>query len=114
MPGALLPLPVARAMGELAGEKARLHAEDITPGFSDLALEFIRNYAITQGSFISEDCTLAMRGAGIIPHDDRAFGSIYAKALRLRYIRVVGYVPRRRGHGTAGARQYVQDIGVLL
>jgi hypothetical protein len=111
---ALLPLPVARAIGELKGEQARQRAEDVTPGFSDLALNFIREYALRQDSFMNEDCTLAMRAAGIVPHDDRAFGSIYAKAIRLRYVRVIGYAPRRRGHGAPGARRYAVDIGAFL
>jgi hypothetical protein len=47
-----------------------------------------------------------MKAFGICPHDDRAFGSIYAKAIRNGVIRVVGYVPRVKGHGTAGGRLY--------
>lgn len=96
----------ARKLGTEAGERARSKAEDVCPGFSERAYNFVADFARTHETFSGEDCTLAMKAAGIRAHDDRATGSIYAKAIRNGVIRVVGYVPRMRGHGTAGGRLY--------
>lgn len=41
---------------------------------------------------------------GIKPHDQRAFGPLFSRLSRSGVIRCVGYAPRAKGHGTAGAR----------
>ena len=43
------------------------------------------------------------REAGQIPHDDRAFGTVFAQLSKQKRIKKIGYGPRHRGHGTAGA-----------
>lgn len=98
----------ARAAGAAAGEHARAKAEEVCPDFSRRAYDFIANYAAStsQVQFSGEDLTNCMKAFGIVPHDDRAFGAIFAKAIRRGVIRVVGYVPRVKGHGTAGGRLY--------
>jgi hypothetical protein len=98
----------ARRLGAEAGERSRSKADEVCPGFTERAYDFIANYAATtsQATFSGEDLTNCMKAFGIRPHDDRAFGSIYAKAIRNGVIRVVGYVPRVKGHGTAGGRLY--------
>jgi hypothetical protein len=98
----------ARHLGTEAGERCRTKAEEVCPNFGERAYHFIVDYASTAGTatFSGEDLTLIMKGYGIRPHDDRAFGSVYAKAIRNGVIRVVGYVPRVRGNGTAGGRLY--------
>lgn len=96
----------ARKLGTEASERSRCKADEVCPGFSERALNFIAEYARAHDRFSGENCTYAMKAAGIRAHDDRATGSIYAKALRLGLIQVVGYVPRVRGHGTAGGRLY--------
>lgn len=40
---------------------------------------------------------------GLVPHDDRAFGPIYARLAKDGHIRRAGWAPRRKGHGTGGA-----------
>ena len=41
---------------------------------------------------------------GLVPHDARAFGSVFAGLARDKQIVAVGFAARRKGHGTAGAR----------
>jgi hypothetical protein len=108
-----LPLPyaVARQTGHEGAERARAKAEEACPDFSARAYAFLADYAHqqgTRGTFSGESCTDAMKMAGIVPHDDRAFGSIYARAIRQGLIRVVGYCARTKGHGTAGGRVYAR------
>lgn len=42
--------------------------------------------------------------AGLVPHDSRAFGSVFGRLSRDGLIEAVGYTERRKGHGTAGGR----------
>lgn len=101
-----LSIDFARKLGSEAAERSRCKADEVCPGFSELAFNFIAQYAREHERFSGESCTYAMKNAGIRAHDDRATGSIYAKAIRHGLIQVVGYVPRARGHGTAGGRLY--------
>lgn len=96
----------ARELGTAAGERCADKAEAASPEFRQRALEFLRAYAAEHQRFTGEDCTLAMREAGIRAHDDRATGPVYARAIREGVIRVVGTVPRVRGHGSAGGKLY--------
>ena len=92
----------ARRLGLEAGQRSA----DANPGFTEAALQFVRWYAETNVEFSGEDCTLAAKARGIRPADDRAFGPVYAKALRDGIIKRVGYCSRARGHGTFGGSVY--------
>lgn len=98
----------ARRLGSDAGERARCKADDVCPGFSERALNFIAEYARQHSTFTGEDATNAAVMASIKPHDTRAFGPVYAKAIRTGLIRVVGIVPRVKGHGSAGGKLYAK------
>ena len=50
-------------------------------------------------SYLGEDITDACKAAGIVPHEDRAFGPVYLALARQGAIVRVGYMARRRGHG---------------
>lgn len=107
------PLPhaqrvvVARKLGTEAANAAEFRASEEAPEFRARALQFIKDFVAAQtGPVAGEDITLAARQAGIRQKDDRAFGAIYSKAIRMGYIRVVGHCNRVRGHGTAGGRLY--------
>jgi hypothetical protein len=105
----------ARKLGAEAGERSRSKADATCPDFSDRAFAYIVSFSVASpagATFTGEHLTDLMKMAGIRPHDDRAFGSIFAKALRGGVIRVVGYVPRVKGHGTSGGRLYA--AGVVL
>lgn len=105
----------ARRFGEQQMQLSLDAATSTDPSFGKRAYTFIVAYIQEQcalhGSVPGEQVTLAARSAGIAPHDDRAFGAVYAKAIRNGDIRVVGTCPRVRGHGTAGGRLYAPGNG---
>ncbi|MCU8942218.1 hypothetical protein OE519_00350 [Pseudomonas aeruginosa] len=105
----------ARRLGEEQMQLALDAATSTDPSFSARAYTFIVAYVREQsarlGSVPGEQVTMAARAAGITPKDDRAFGAIYAKAIRQGDIRVVGACARVRGHGTAGGRLYAPGSG---
>lgn len=82
-----------------AMEAVAQHAGDT---FQDRALAFVLAYLTVHGETAGEVLTEACRRAGIVPHDDRAFGPVYMKLSRQGLIEKCGTVLRRRGHGTAG------------
>jgi hypothetical protein len=41
---------------------------------------------------------------GIVPHDQRAFGSVFSRLAQAGAIEAVGFTERKKGHGTAGGR----------
>jgi len=59
------------------------------------ALDWMAGKCIVSG----EDITDACKAAGIVPHEDRAFGPVYLALARQGAIVRVGYISRRRGHG---------------
>ena len=72
--------------------------EDFAARARSFALEWMRG----KGEVSGEDITDATKAAGIIPHQDRAFGPIYSGLAREGRIVRTGYAPRRRGHGSPG------------
>jgi predicted DNA-binding transcriptional regulator YafY len=96
----------ARALGRAAGADSVEHAEATDPDFSEKALAFIVDHVRQKGEVPGESITLAAVKAGISPPDQRAFGPIYAMALRRGLIHIVRYIPRVRGHGSAGGKLY--------
>lgn len=100
-------LATARKLGEQAAQAALDGAEQDDPTFGTRAYAFIVSYIRDHGPVAGEAVTLAARCAGIKPaKDDRAFGAVYAKALRNNDIRVVDSTNRVRGHGSAGGKVY--------
>ena len=83
-------------------ERVAQAAEDRAPGFLDRARAFVVAYLESYGPTSGEVLTLQCRQAGIIPHDDRAFGPVYSVLARRGVIEKVGTIRRERGHGTAG------------
>lgn len=96
----------ARAVGLAQGLASIDRAESADPHFSEKALDFIVKHVREKGEVPGESVTLAAAEAGIKPPDQRAFGPIYAMALRRGLIHVVRYIPRVRGHGSAGGKLY--------
>lgn len=105
----------ARKLGAEAAQKAVDRAESEGPGFSERALEHIRTTMQTAApgaQLRGEDIVNAAKVVGIRPPDDRAFGAIFAKAIREGLIAPVGYAPRVKGHGTAGGRVYARGTSL--
>lgn len=71
--------------------------------FVSLAAAFIVAYLRQHGPTSGELVTDAAKAAGIVPHDDRAFGSVYMRLSRAGQIVNAGYARRTKGHGTGGA-----------
>lgn len=94
----------ARAAGRTAGEHAEQRASLSMPGFSLRARLHVLAVLCGRGDTSGEDLTNSCKAAGIVPPDDRAFGSVYAWLVRTGQIRCVGTVPRSKGHGTSGGR----------
>jgi hypothetical protein len=86
-------------MAQVAGK-----AERAVPGFAEAAYAFLLHYISRHSEFPGEDLVLAAREAGIEPHDDRAWGPVFKRAARADLIRRIGYVPRKRGHGSPGPK----------
>lgn len=93
----------SRAMGDRGMRSAATNAA--RGGFSstEVAGLFVA-YLEAHGPTPGEDLVMVARKAGHIPHDDRAFGAVFAGLSRKKRIKCVDFVPRRRGHGTAGGR----------
>ncbi|MBO9679541.1 MAG: hypothetical protein J7556_14965 [Acidovorax sp.] len=112
----MLPLDtrvrVARKLGTQAGDACLAKAESKDPDFGEKAFRFIVGHIREHGPVPGESATLAAVQAGIEPDDHRAFGAVYARALREKLIQVVGDVPRVRGHGSAGGKLYAAGEGL--
>jgi hypothetical protein len=106
-------ITLARKAGQVAGELSQAKAERRCPEFSDKAFAYIASFArAAQKPFTGESLTDNMKALGIRPHDDRAFGPVFARAIRAGLIKTVGFVPRKKGHGTAGGRLYASGSHV--
>lgn len=71
---------------------------------TEAAGEFMLRILKRHGAMTGEYLTNCAKGAGFVPHDDRAFGPVIARLVRERLIKCVGYRCRLKGNGTAGAR----------
>lgn len=94
----------ARGAGEAAGRACLDKAIAISQTFSDVAKQAILNHLQENGSASGEALTNVAIALGAKPHDQRAFGPIFAGLSREGMIRTVGYCTREKGHGTSGGR----------
>lgn len=70
--------------------------------FGELASTYIVQHIREHGPTSGEDLTEACHRAGIIPHDDRAFGPVFFRLSKQGLIRKCGTAIRKRGHMTTG------------
>ena len=85
-----------------AMERVAANAEDSCPGFAERARAFVLDYLAEHGPTSGERLTDACKAAGLVPHDDRAFGPVYHALARERKIERIGWALRAKGHGTGG------------
>ena len=103
-----LPDPAeARANGERLSRACTDKAESKSPGFADIAADVAEQYLRamhSQGKIpvSSESITNAIKRAGVVPHDDRAFGSVIRRLVQRGVIEFVGNCTRTRGNGARG------------
>lgn len=95
-------LAEARASRDVGMERVADKAEREEPCFAARAYAELVHYSTLHAEFSGEDATDAIKAAGIVPHNDKAFGPIYMAAARNGLIRRIGFVPRRKGHGSPG------------
>jgi len=91
--------PVLRVIAA-TGQKA----EQAVPGFVEAACAVVLAQLRQHGPMSGEALTDACRRAGLVPHDDRAFGSVFLRLSKSGRIVTVGYTTRTKGHGTSGGR----------
>lgn len=96
------PLAVAQAVGEQASIACSENAE--RQGWdAALAAAFILDWLRANGP-TSGEVLVTEASRDNMPHDTRAFGSIFAKLSRSKQIESCGMIPRLKGHGAPGCR----------
>ena len=83
---------------EACNAKAEATTSFDTATSQALVLKFLED-----GVKTGEDLVLACKEAGQVPHDDRAFGAVFAGLSKQRLIKKTGFGPRKRGRGADGA-----------
>jgi hypothetical protein len=77
--------------------------ETKVPSFLLKARVYVLQYLQQHGPATSEELTLACKKAGIIPHDDRAFGPVYMDLeRRCRIVRLATVKRPLRSHNSDG------------
>lgn len=107
---AIEDLPIfaqARATGKSAGDACLEKARRWSGFDADAAREEILSALRMSGRPMSgEELVDHCQRAGLVPHDSRAFGPVFGTLSRGGKIKSVGFAPRRKGHGTSGARMW--------
>jgi hypothetical protein len=97
----------ARSDGEMAAQACNAKAQRVNPDFSESAAKAILAHLHAVGQASGEVLTDIAIAAGAKPHDQRAFGAVFASLSRKGLIRTVAYCARLKGHGTSGGRVWV-------
>lgn len=96
-----LSIDFARAARDEGMQRAADHAERVTPQWLETAFAFLTTYARTHEKFISEDVSDASKAWGMIqPPTDRAWGSVYVRAVKSGIIVQDGAGRSRRRHAS--------------
>ena len=95
-----------RSAGQAAAEACTSKAERVS-GFDTAAaraavLKLLADGVARSGEQLVDHCLRL----GIVPHDARAFGSVFGTLARNGLIEAVGHAARRKGHGTSGAKMW--------
>lgn len=91
----------AEAQRDLGMMRAARHAETVHVGWNDQAYAFLEAFAKQHKDFISEDVSDASKKVEFPqPPTDRAWGSVYRKAIKEGIILQVGAGRSRRRHAS--------------
>ena len=95
-----LSIDFAQAQRDRGIASSAAHAEQVIDGWSNLALEYVRLFAMrNSGTFTAEDVLEAADRDGIIkPPTDRAYGAVFRRAARLGIIARAGTGVCRKRH----------------
>ena len=83
-------------------EQVERNANEACSWFTTRAMSCVLDHLREYGNATGEQLTDACKKAGVLPHNDKAFGAILARLSRSKRIEKVGFAPRTKGHGTAG------------
>ena len=83
-------------------ERCAEKAEAVTSFDVSLAQAHVLDL-LKEGPKTGEMLVWLCKDAGHVPHDDRAYGTVFAGLSRRGLIKKIGYTTRHRGHGTSGA-----------
>jgi hypothetical protein len=87
--------------------EAQRCAQSNGPDWTEVALNALDHYAqLATTPFTIEEAREWIGDLVPQPKDDRAWGSVAARAVRLNHIKAVGYAPARSSHGSI-KRTYV-------
>jgi hypothetical protein len=100
-----IPMERARKRGRRLGDLCTGKAERAADFDAAGAATFIHAYLVQHGPTSGEQLTAKAIAHGFVPHDARAYGSVYSGLARKGLIRCLrAGLPRERGHGTSGGR----------
>lgn len=99
-----VPFLSPREQGLVAAAQCEAKAERVADFDAQGARKFVLGWLARHGHQSGEAIVNACKEHGFRPHDDRAFGPVFAVLNRRNLIRVVGSCERAKGHGTAGGR----------
>ena len=89
----------ARAARNEGMTRATNHADESTPGWSQAALDYLHNYALTHEVFPAWFVTAAAGLTRSVPvKSGKAWGSIFVKAKKLGWIERAGFRPDPNRH----------------
>jgi hypothetical protein len=95
----LFELAESKAQRDAGMKLAADHAEEVSPGWSEAAYQWLRRYANLHSRFISEHCTSWAAEQGFSsPADPRAWGAVFKRASKEGIIVRVGYGTSLRRH----------------
>ena len=97
-------LETAKASGDQGMALSYAKAQGVDPDFHAKAERAILSHLKAKGECSGEELTDIAKLHGAIPHDDRAFGTVYRNLSQRGLIRTVRLAMRVKGHGTPGAR----------
>lgn len=94
-----LSISFAKAARDEGMQRAADHANRAIPGWGDLALQFLRLYALRHAEFTSEQVRHAADDWGLIaPPTAKAWGQVYRRAAREGVIEKAGYAVALERH----------------
>jgi hypothetical protein len=96
-------LPLFKDAGRACLAKAeRTTAFDSVAARAEIVAVLVKTGRAMSGEELVDHC----QRRGLVPHDARAFGPVFASLSKQGRIEAVGFAARRKGHGTAGARMW--------
>lgn len=91
-------LEAAKAAANEGMDRVLSHAEEISDQWGRTAYLFLVKFARSHAQFIAGDVIAASKAEIDQPHDNRAWGRIFRRAVKVGFIKHVEYVPAPHRH----------------